>query len=260
MSAMLERFSLQDQVILLTGAAGKFGRGLAMALAEAGATLIIAARDLEKLRAVAEEETARGFCVFSESFDQGDEASIQALRARIEERHGCLHGLVNNSVLRPVRGAQGTVAQWEESMRVNATGVMLMHREFGGAMAAAGRGSIVNIGSMQGMIGPSYELYEGTAMGDLPPDYFFHKGGMINLTRFYAAHFGRQNVRVNCLSPGGFYAGQPEAFVARYREHTMLHRMADDADLGGAVVFLLSDAARYITGANLPVDGGYTAK
>ena len=159
-----------------------------------------------------------------------------------------------------MKGANGTTAQFEESMRVNATGLMLMHRIFGSAMAEAGRGSIVNIGSIQGMIGPSYELYAGTTMGDMPPDYFFHKGGMLNLTRFYAALYGPKNVRVNCLSPGGFFNNQPESFVQRYAEHTMLNRMADNHDLGGALVFLLSDASRYITGANLPVDGGYTAK
>jgi NAD(P)-dependent dehydrogenase (short-subunit alcohol dehydrogenase family) len=137
---------------------------------------------------------------------------------------------------------------------------MLMHRIFGAQMADAGRGSIVNIGSIQGMVGPSYELYTGTTMGDMPPDYFFHKGGLLNLTRFYAALYGPRSVRVNCVSPGGFFNQQPAEFVERYCEHTMLGRMADDHDLGGAVVFLLSDASRYITGANLPVDGGYTAK
>ena len=253
-------FSLQGRTILLTGAGGLFGRGLASSLAAAGATLIIASRNAARLEAVADEETAGGHRVFAEGFDQGDEASILALKARIEERFGVLHGLVNNSVLRPMKGANGSVAQWEDSMRVNATGVMLMHRHFGRAMADTGRGSIVNIGSIQGMVGPSYELYEGTAMGDMPPDYFFHKGGMLNLTRFYASLYGPQNVRVNCLSPGGFFNNQPEVFVKRYVEHTMLNRMASDSDLGGALVFLLSDASTYVTGVNLPVDGGYTAK
>ncbi len=257
---MLPSFSLKDHTVLLTGAAGLFGRGLATALAEAGATLIIASRNADKLQVVADEETARGHRVFAEAFDQGDEASITALRSRIEERFGVLHGLVNNSVLRPMKGAGGSVAQWEESMRVNATGLMLMHRVFGASMADAGRGSIVNIGSIQGMIGPSYELYADTNMGDIPPDYFFHKGGMLNLTRFYASLYGPRNVRVNCLSPGGFFNNQPELFVQRFNEHTMLKRMADDTDLGGALVFMLSEASRYITGANLPVDGGYTAK
>lgn len=253
-------FSLTNQTILLTGAAGLFGRGLATALAEAGATLIVASRNTAKIQAVAEEETARGRRVFAETLDQSDESSITALHERLRARFGPLHGLVNNSVARPMRGANGAVAQWEESMRVNATGLMLMHRIFGASMAEAGRGSIVNIGSIQGMIGPNYSLYTGTSMGDMPPDYFFHKGGLLNLTRFYAALYGPRAVRVNCLSPGGFFNHQPEPFVRRYCESTMLGRMADDHDLGGAVIFLLSEASRYITGVNLPVDGGYTAK
>ncbi len=253
-------FSLKDKVVLLTGGAGLYGRGLAASLAEAGATLVIASRGVEKLRAVAEELTARGHRVHAEGFDQGDEASVIDLKSRIGERFGVVHGLVNNSVLRPMKGANGAVAQWEDSMRVNATGLMLMHRVFGAAMAEAGRGSIVNIGSIQGMVGPSYELYEGTTMGDIPPDYFFHKGGMLNLTRFYASLYGPSAVRVNCVSPGGFFNHQDETFVKRYCDHTMLQRMADDDDLGGSVIFLLSEASRYITGANLAVDGGYTAK
>jgi NAD(P)-dependent dehydrogenase (short-subunit alcohol dehydrogenase family) len=165
----LERFSLQGKTVLLTGGAGLYGRGLAKDLAEAGARLIIAARDKEKLAAVAAEEQAAGHEVIAEGFDQGDEASIHALRDRVMETFGRIDGLVNNSVARPMKGAWGATEQWEESMRVNATGMMLMHRAFGGVMAAAGGGSIVNIGSIQGMIGPSYELYTGTTMGDMPP-------------------------------------------------------------------------------------------
>ena len=122
------------------------------------------------------------------------------------------------------------------------------------------RGSIVNIGSMMGMVGPSLEFYDGTDMGVPAPDYFFHKGGIINLTRYFASVFGPGGVRVNCASPGGCFNDQPEPFLGRYNRRTMLGRMAGEDDLAGAVVFLLSDAARYITGVNLPVDGGYTAK
>ena len=253
-------FSLQGKTILLTGGAGLYGRGLAAMLAQTGATLILAARNVAKLQTVADEENAKGNKVFAESLDQGDEASVSALHERITAKFDALDGLVNNAVLRPMKGANGAAEQFAESMRVNATGVMLMHRHFGRTMAEAGGGSIVNIGSIQGMIGPSYELYTGTNMGDMPPDYFFHKGGMENLTRFYAALYGPKNVRVNNLAPGGFFNNQPEPFLQRYCEHTMLGRMADDTDLGGAVIFLLSDASRYITGVNLPVDGGYTAK
>ena len=257
---MLNTFSLEGNVVVLTGGAGLFGRGLVSAIAAARAKLVIASRDVSKLNRVAAEENAKGCTVVAEKLDQGDEASVLALRARVLERFGRVDGLVNNSVLRPMKSPDAPVAAWEESMRVNATGPFLMTRAFGEIMCRQKSGSIVNVGSMQGMVGPSLELYEGTNMGSPPPDYFFHKGGMINLTRYYAALFGRFNVRVNCLSPGGFFNQQPEPFLSRYCARTLLGRMADDTDLGGPVVFLLSDAARYVTAVNLPVDGGYTAK
>jgi NAD(P)-dependent dehydrogenase (short-subunit alcohol dehydrogenase family) len=132
-------------------------------------------------------------------------------------------------------------------------------RTFGDAMARRGRGSIVNVGSIMGMVGPDFSLYEGFDW-NAPPDYFFHKGGMVQLTRYAASKLGPHGVRVNCVSPGGFLADQDPVFVDRYNARTFLGRMAGDGDLGGPIVFLASDAAAYITGANLPVDGGYTAK
>ncbi len=255
----LNRFSLRNQVIILTGGAGLYGRGLVRDLASAGAELIIASRNIEALEKVAEEERADGHTVTAMQLDQADEASVLALRDAVLAKFGRIDGLVNNAVARPMKSPD-SVEGWIESMRVNATGLYLITHHIGKVICDQGKGSVVNIGSMQGMIGPSFELYAGTNMGLPPPDYFFHKGGMINFTRYYAALFGPKGVRVNCLSPGGFFNNQPEPFLMRYNEHTMLNRMADPEDLGGSVIFLLSDASKYITGANLAVDGGYTAK
>lgn len=256
---MLERFSLKEKVILLTGGAGLYGRGLAADLASAGATLIVASRNLEACQKVAGEETARGGNVFAESFDQGDYESIQQLCQRIIEKQGRIDGLVNNSVARPMGKAADPVEGWTDSMRINVMGVDLMHQVFGAQMAGQGSGSIVNIGSIYGMVGPTTWLYEGTEMGTGSPDYYFNKSGMINLSRFYAAKLGPNGVRVNCLSPGGFFNNQPEPFLEKYCRQTFLGRMANQEDLGGAVIFLLSDASSYITGTNLAVDGGFTA-
>ncbi len=257
---MTERFQLNNKVVLLTGGAGLYGRGLSKDLASAGARLVIASRNLASCEEVAAALRSEGHDASAEQLDQGSETSIIALRDRILEKFGRLDGLVNNSVARPMRHADAPLEHWEESMKINATGVFLMHRHFGAVMKEQGSGSIVNIGSMQGMIGPTLSLYEGLDMPCPPPDYFFHKGGMINLTRYYAALLGPASVRVNCLSPGGFFANQPQEFVRRYCAQTFLGRMGNDSDLGGAVVFLLSDASVYITGTNLPVDGGYTAR
>lgn len=257
---MLERFNLKDKVILLTGGAGLYGRGLTADLARANATLVIASRNLDACAAIAAEESKAGHNVHAEAFDQGDEASIISLRDRIIEKFGRIDGVVNNSVARTMKGIKGSTSEWEESMRVNATGVFLMHRHFGQPMVKQGSGSIVNIGSIQGMIGPALNLYENSGLACGGPDYFFHKGGMINMTRYYAGIFGPAAVRVNCISPGGFFNNQPEPFLSRYNQQTFLGRMGNETDLGGAVIFLLSDASEYVTGVNLPVDGGYTAR
>jgi len=257
---ILEQFSLKQRVVVLTGGGGLYGRQLTAALAEAGAQLVIAARNQAQLQETVRAQAQRGFSVTCETLDQGEESSVLALRDKVLQHFGRVDGLVNNAVARPMKSLDAPVAAWEESLRVNATGVFLMTRAFGQVMLEGRGGSIVNIGSMMGMVGPSLEFYEGTAMGTPAPDYFFHKGGMINLTRYFASVFGPGGVRVNCVSPGGFFTHQPEPFLQRYNRRTMLGRMAGENDLGGAVVFLLSDAARYITGLNLPVDGGYTAK
>lgn len=255
---MLNRFNLKDKVIVLTGGAGLYGRGLSADLAAANANLVIASRDLDACQKVADHESEQGHSVTAMCYDQGDESSIQSLCDQVIESFGRVDGLVNNSVARTMGKGGDQTQAWQESMRINATGIYLMHRIFGQALSDGG--SIVNIGSMQGMIGPCLSLYKDTDMGTGSPDYFFHKGGMINLTRYYASHLGHRGIRVNCLSPGGFFNNQPKLFLERYEEKTFLHRMGNKTDLGGSVVFLLSDASAYITGTNLPVDGGYTAQ
>lgn len=258
----LRSFSLEGKVILQFGGSGLLGRALVNSLAEAGATLVVASRNPEVLAPDAAAAINAGRHVHLEKVDLLDETSIQALLSRVTEAHGPLHGMVYNAVTRTMSGFNDNLAKWEESMRVNATGFFAAVRASGDAMAREKRGSIVNISSQMGTIGPNYFLYEGTGM-TVAPDYFFHKGGMTNLTRYLAAHYGPSGVRVNVVSPGGIYNPvKPQApdFLQRYGKMTMLGRMAEAREIGGSVVFLLSDASTYITGANLAVDGGYTAK
>ena len=256
---VMESFKLTGRVAVVTGGAGLFGRQIVEALAEAGAHVVMASRAVEKLQAVADELASQGRSASAESLDQGDPASIAALHDAVLEKHGRVDVLVNNAVLRPMKGWDDQLDAFRQSMEVNVTGVFEMTRQFGAAMAQRGAGSIVNIGSIQGMVGPAPALYEGLGMGTVP-DYFMHKGAMRQLTRYAAAELGPAGVRVNTLSPGGFYNQQPEAFVRRYNERTFLGRMANETDLKGAIVFLASDASAYVTGADLPVDGGYTAQ
>ncbi len=259
---VLESFSLQGKVALVTGGAGLYGRQIVAALAEAGACTYIAARHVDALAALATEHRGPGQDVRALPLDLGEEGSILALRDALLKDSGHVDILVNNAALRPMkRGYQDDAATFAESMRVNATGLFIITRAFGDVMAGQGSGSIINIGSIQGMIGPDPTIYRGTEMSGWYPDYFFHKGGMINYTRFVASYYGSRGVRCNCVSPGGFRTeAHPEAFVRQYSDRTFLGRMANSTDLQGVIVFLASDASLYITGANIPVDGGYTAK
>jgi Dehydrogenases with different specificities (related to short-chain alcohol dehydrogenases) len=258
----MDSFYLRGKVALLTGGGGGYGLQCAQALAYAGARTYLAARHSGPLEEVSARLRGEGCEVSTLSFDQGDDASILALRDEIAAREGRIDVLVNNAVARPMKmGFDDTAQAFEESMRVNATGLFLVTRAFGAMMMERGSGSIVNIASMMGMVGVEDRNYDGTEMSGWYPDYFFHKGGMINFTRFCASYYGRRGVRVNCVSPGGLRSpSHPERFVENYSARTQLGRLANDTDLMGAVVFLASDASAYVTGINLPVDGGYTAK
>lgn len=255
-------FSLQGKVVVQFGGTGLLGKALVSALAAADATLIVASRNRESLEALAASEREASHNVHIEEVDINSEASLHALRDRVIKQHGRVDGIVFNAVHRTMKGYDDKLSSWEASMATNATGFFATVRTFGDVMAAQGSGSIVNIASMMGMVGMNPWLYgEGGATPS--PDYFFHKGGMINLTRYLASLYGRQSVRVNVISPGGiFNPEKPQAseFLERYGKMTMLGRMANAPEIGGATVFLLSDASTYITGVNLAVDGGYTAK
>lgn len=259
---VLESFSLKGKVALLTGGAGLYGRQITEALAEAGATTVIASRNLAELEKVAEELRAAGGDVTALQLDLAEEASIHALVAEIERRWGRLDVLVNNAVTRCA------CADWDlpmetfdQSLRINASALFCLTRLAAEVMKRRQTGSIVNIGSYMGVRGPDPLNYVGTDMMKTPsPIYFFEKGGMVNFTRFAASVLGPFGIRVNAIHPGGFFNNQPEAFVKNYSANTMLGRLANDSDLKGVVVFLASDASAYLTGTNIPVDGGYTAK
>jgi NAD(P)-dependent dehydrogenase (short-subunit alcohol dehydrogenase family) len=258
---ILEHFSLKGRVALVTGGAGLFGRQIVAALAQAGAQTFVAARRVGPLEELAAAHRAEGYDVTALQFDQGDEESVRALQKEIWNRSGQLDVLVNNAVARPMKnGWHDDIETFAQSMAINATGLFAVTRAFGDAMSGQESGSIINIGSIQGLVAPDPTIYKDTEMNGWYPDYFFHKGGMINFTRFVASYYGAQNIRCNCLCAGGFFNNQPEAFVKQYCERTFLGRMADDTDLMGAVVFLASDASRYVTGTSIPIDGGYTAK
>ena len=258
---VLQSFSLEGKVALVTGGSGMYGRQIAMALAQAGAVTNMTSRDSGRLSELEEGFAQDGVAVHAHCLDQEQEKSILELRDRIIAEHGRIDILVNNAVARTMGSWNDPLEAFDRSMRINASGWFAITRAFGDIMAEQGSGSIINIGSIQGMVGADSSLYKDLGFHGLVPDYFFHKGGIVNFTRFAASYYGPKNVRCNCVSPGGLASHRtPELFIERYSERTMLGRMAGDSDLMGSIVFLASDASTYVTGANLPVDGGYTAK
>jgi NAD(P)-dependent dehydrogenase (short-subunit alcohol dehydrogenase family) len=195
--------------------------------------------------------------------DVTDAAALRAVRDRV----GAPDVLVNNAGIDqppdPAAAGGGIEAVSADDflrvLDVNTRGVFVATQVFGGAMASAGQGSIVNIGSLYASVAPIPELYAHIPGFVKPPAYAASKAGVISLTRYFARLWGPRGVRVNALSPGGVRADQDDEFVRKYAARVPLGRMAEPADLTGPLLFLASDASRYLTGHELRVDGGFTA-
>ena len=251
--------SLKGKIILVTGGAGLYGKCIVEGLAEADGTVITASRNLKNGKKVAADFKARGLDVFALQVDQADHESVLTLKEKIKKEFGRLDVFVNNSVARPMKGYDAPIENFAGSMKVNATGMMDIVREMGYLIGESGGGSIINISSMMGMYGPDLSNYEGTDMGTPPPDYFFHRAGIINLTRYLARVLAKKKIRVNCVSPGGFFNHQPERFIENYCKKVPVGRMANNDDIKGVIVLLASDAGAYINGENILMDGGMHA-
>ncbi|MHB8754665.1 MAG: SDR family oxidoreductase [Candidatus Acidiferrales bacterium] len=256
-----ELFSLQGRIALVTGGAGRYGRQICVALAEAGATVIVASRRVERCEKLAARLRNEGFDAEGSSLDLTDDASVQSLSSQIKSRWGRLDVLFNNAVSVSAEPLdKHSAGNWARAMECNSTMLYRACRTFGEMMSRESSGSIINIGSIYGVVSPDFRIYEGCDEMTNAPSYGFAKAGMIQLTRYLAVYFGSMGIRVNCLSPGGLYSpSMPEAFVEKYAHRTPLGRMAGANDIKGAAVFLASDASAYVTGQNLLVDGGYTA-
>jgi len=234
---ILDRFSLKDRIALITAGAGPlFGSSLTEALAEAGATVITASRNLEANLEYAEKLRSQGFDAHGMQLDIGDPESIDRLHDELIERFGRLDILVNSALARDGHAGGGfeeqTPEQWEKAASGDFAGLFHICRAFLPDMRKQGRGSIINISSIYGVVSNDPSLYTGTTMKQ-PPTYNFVKAGMINFTRHLACYYGRDGVRANCISPGGYFNGQPEAFVERYCERVPVGRMLENEDIQG---------------------------
>jgi NAD(P)-dependent dehydrogenase (short-subunit alcohol dehydrogenase family) len=254
-----ELLSLKRKVIVVTGGSGLYGKCLVEGLAEAGGTVITTSRDLKSAENTANIFQDKGLDVHPMQVDQGDVESVSSFTTNLKEKFGKLHVFVNNAVSRPMKGYNAPLDQFDESMRINATGMWDLLKSMTDLIIDSGGGAVINISSMMGMKGPDLSNYDGTSMGDLPPDYFFHNAGLINLSRFMAKMNAGKNIRFNCISPGGLFNHQPEKFVANYNKKVPLKRMANTDDIKGLAVLLASEAGAYINGENILMDGGLNA-
>ena len=258
-------FDLAGKIAIVTGGTGLFGKPISTSLAETGATVIIASRGVEKCREVAQELTRRGYKAEGMFLDLSDETGIKDFITAVIKKYKRIDVLVNNSVSREgyKKLEETTKTDWERSQSINSTGLMLINKEVVHYMVQQRAGSIINIGSIQGSVGPNFEVYGNTGMSS-PLNYTYDKWGMVGLTKWMANYYGKYNIRVNCISPGGYGPGVEASygeneFTNNYKKLTPLKRFATDDDIKGPIVFLASDAASYITGHNLLVDGGWTS-
>ncbi len=259
-----ELFDLTGKIAIVTGGRGLYGASISKGLCEAGATVVIASRNGAKCEEFAAELRKDGHQAYGYSLDLSDDASIRALADAVAERFGKIDILVNNAVDRTnmVSFEKATREKLEDSASVNLNGQLLLAQAVVPYMVKQGGGSVINVGSMRGLDCPHFPLYP-PAMSEQPVNYTTEKWALIGLTKYMAGFYGKDNVRVNCLAPGGFNPGlsdDPDRkdFVKNYIDNCPLHRWANEDDIKGPVVFLASEASAYVTGATLVMDGGWT--
>ena len=259
-----DAFSLAGKVIVVTGAAGIIGTEVVQTLVKAGAKVFAIDRDASLLEN--RFETDHDFLLTCTA-NVACRDSLVAAHHTLVSNWGEADGLLNNAATKSPNFFEPfetfAIEDWDDVMAVNLTGAMLCAQVFGSPMAKLGRGSIVNTLSIYGIVAPDQRIYEGSEyLGrtiNTPAIYAASKAGLWGLTKYLAAYWGHKGVRVNAVTPGGVFSGQNNTFVENYSNKTPLGRMAETDDMAHAMQYLLSDAAKYITGHNLVVDGGWTA-
>lgn len=263
---------ISGRVVVITGGLGRLGRGFARTLLLSRARVAVVDRDMspERIKSVFPELASADHLMLLPG-DVLDRPSLEAALGEIEKRWETPYGLVNNAALDSPPNAPATEngpletypeESWDKVMDVNVKGTLIASQVFGGAMARAGRGSIVNICSTYGMVSPDQSIYEfrrqnGEAFYK-PVAYSASKSAILNLTRYFAVYWA-PNVRVNTLTFGGVFDNQDPRFLEGYARRTPLGRMAQPGEYDGAILFMMSDGASYMTGSNLVIDGGWTA-
>lgn len=243
--------ALDNKIIVVLGGSGLLGKAFVKEIKAQGATVINA--DISE-KNDAEKHTC--------SCDITDEQSIAAAIAFVKEKYGRIDGWVNSAY--PRTKDWGTKIDtisfdsYRKNVDMHMNGYFVASKLAIEAMLPNKKGALINIASIYGIVGPDFSVYEGTPM-TMPVAYAAIKGGIVNLTQYLASYYGKQGIRVNTVSPGGIFDHQPQDFVDRYSKKVPAGRMGNPEDIAPGVAFLLSDAASYVTGHNLVIDGGWTA-
>ena len=253
-------FSVEGHAVVVTGAGGVIGKTLVNALHDRGVRLVLVDTDDEKLAPFTELSSAR--CI-SVTADVSDGEDVAQLVQTTLKAYGRVDALVNAHQHKPAGFLEAQAeyfdeALWDDILRVNLKGTFLTCKEFGRQMIAQQRGTIVNLASTYGVVSSNPALYADNSMGN-PLAYTASKGGVIALTKYLGAYWGKHNVRVNCVTPHGVFNHQEDSFIERFSSMSPLKRMSEAEEVIGAIIYLLSDASSYATGSNVLVEGGWTA-
>lgn len=264
---MPDLFRLDGHVAVVTGALGKLGPMWTEALLDAGARVVALDRPGAKSPDFDALKNLHGERLQLHHADIRDRAALEAARDAASKRLGPITVLVNNAGIDQPPAAGAVKHKLEEIpldvcreiLDVNVLGLFLATQVFGAGMCARRRGSIVNIGSLYTGVSPDAKFYDHIPGFLKPPAYGASKAAVVQLTKYFAAHWGPHGVRVNTLSPGGILGGQDRDFQRKFSERVPLGRLGAPDELKGPLVFLASDASSYVTGAELKIDGGFTA-
>lgn len=262
MSDYLKMFLLKGKVAFVTGGVGLIGTEITKALADAGAKVIILDIDQKKAEKVKKELKGKGKEVEVEIFDITNLFEIDKNIDNLHKKYGKIDVWVNAAYPRTSDWGSKiediSIDSWQKNVDMHLNSYSWISRKVCLIMKKQKGGSLINFGSIYGVVGNNFTIYEGTEINP-PMAYPAIKGGIINLSRYLASYFGKYNVRVNTLCPGGIFDNQNKIFVKKYEDNTPLKRMGEPEEIASAVLFLASDASSYITGTTLMVDGGWTA-